>query len=60
MNSWRLLAVESNGQCSKGDNCSFRHDINKRAKWTQRILLRALLRGRMRREPEVPEKESQW
>ena len=21
---------ESNGQCSKGDNCSFRHDINKR------------------------------
>ena len=26
---------ESNGQCSKGDNCSFRHDINKRAKLTQ-------------------------
>ena len=23
---------EANGQCSKGDNCSFRHDINKRAK----------------------------
>ena len=23
------------GQCSKGDNCSFRHDINKRAKMTQ-------------------------
>ena len=23
---------ESNGQCSRGDNCSFRHDINKRAK----------------------------
>ena len=22
-------------QCSKGDNCSFRHDINKRAKTTQ-------------------------
>ena len=21
---------ESNGQCVKGDNCSFRHDINKR------------------------------
>ena len=21
---------ESNGQCSKGDNCSFRHDMNKR------------------------------
>ena len=24
-----------NGQCSKADNCSFRHDINKRAKSTQ-------------------------
>ena len=23
------------GQCSKGDNCSFRHEINKRAKLTQ-------------------------
>ena len=23
------------GQCSKGDNCSFRHDMNKRAKLTQ-------------------------
>ena len=26
---------EANGQCSKGDNCSFRHDVNKRAKSTQ-------------------------
>ena len=26
---------ESNWQCSKGDNCSFLHDINKRAKSTQ-------------------------
>ena len=26
---------EANGQCSKGDNCSFRHVINKRAKITQ-------------------------
>ena len=26
---------ETNGQCVKGDNCSFRHDINKRAKVTQ-------------------------
>ena len=26
---------EANGQCSKGDNCSSRHDINKRAKSTQ-------------------------
>ena len=23
---------EANGQCSKGDNCSFHHDVNKRAK----------------------------
>ena len=22
---------KANGQCSKGDNCSFRHDMNKRA-----------------------------
>ena len=26
---------EANGQCSKGDNCSFRHDVNKGAKMTQ-------------------------
>ena len=26
---------ESNGQCSKGDNCSFRHDIDERGKMTQ-------------------------
>ena len=26
---------KANGQCSKGDNCSFRHDTNKRAKMTQ-------------------------
>ena len=26
---------ESNEQCSRGDNCSFRHDIDKRAKMTQ-------------------------
>ena len=26
---------KADGQCSKGDNCSFRHDINKRAKSTQ-------------------------
>ena len=25
---------EANGQCSKGDNCSFRHDMDKRAKLT--------------------------
>ena len=26
---------ETNGQCVKGDNCSFRHETNKRAKSTQ-------------------------
>ena len=26
---------KANGQCSKGDNCSFRHDVKKRAKTTQ-------------------------
>ena len=25
---------ETNGQCVKGDNCSFRHDLNKRGKVT--------------------------
>ena len=25
---------ETNGQCVKGDNCSFRHDMNKRGKVT--------------------------
>ena len=31
-NCWKWQA---NGQCSKGGNCSFRHDTNKRAKSTQ-------------------------
>ena len=31
-NCWQWKA---NGQCSKGDNCRFRHDINKRTKTTQ-------------------------
>ena len=26
---------KGNGQCSKGDSCSFRHEMNKRAKTTQ-------------------------
>ena len=30
-NCWQW---ETNGQCVKGDNCSFRHDINKRGKVT--------------------------
>ena len=26
---------ETNGQCSRGDTCSFRHDVHKRGKMTQ-------------------------
>ena len=33
---WEIVGNgKTNGQCSEGDNCSFRHDINKRAKMTQ-------------------------
>ena len=36
--AWTILGDckqwEANGQCSKADNCSFRHDINKRGKVT--------------------------
>ena len=51
---------EATGQCSEGDNCSFRHDVNKRAKVTQPIRLRILSCSRVRenhREPEVPEEK---
>ena len=50
---------KANGQCSKGDICSFRYDMKNRH---SRILLRDLLRGRvwkMHREPEVLETEAQ-
>ena len=33
---------ETNGQCVKGDNCSFRHDMNKREKLHHQIRLRIL------------------
>ena len=60
MNSWRLLAMGSQQarQCSKGDNCSFRHDVNKRGKLHHQICLRILSCSRVsenHREPEVPE-----
>ena len=63
-NSWRLLAMETNGQCVKGDNCSFRHDINKRGKVTQpspsqNSFMRQTERKTSRtRSPQ--RKESQW
>ena len=50
---------ETNGQCVKGDNCSFRHDVNKRGCVTHhQIRLRILSCSRMsemRGEPDVPE-----
>ena len=54
---------KANRQCSKGDNCSFRHDMNKCAKSTQpNPSPSSSTRGRMRemhREPEVLEAEAQ-
>ena len=49
---------KTNGQCVKGDKCSFRHDINKRAKTTQpnpSPSSSTRQNERMHREPEVPE-----
>ena len=49
---------ETNGQCVKGNNCSFRHDINKRGKVHHQIRLRILSCSGMsenHRGPEVPE-----
>ena len=46
---------DTNGQCVRGDNCSFRHDLDKR-----QIHLRILSCSRVsenHREPEVPEAE---
>ena len=48
---------KANGQCPKGDNCSFRHDINKRAKSTQPNPSQRS--SKMHREPEVLEAEAQ-
>ena len=51
---------ETNGQCVKGDNCSFRHDINKRGKVTPSNPSPILSRSRMRenhREPQVTEEK---
>ena len=49
---------ETNGQCVKGDNCSFRHDTISVEKLHHQIRLRILSCSRMsenHREPEVPE-----
>ena len=50
---------ESNGQCSEGDNCSFSHDINKRAKLTQPNLSpSSFMRQNERNKSQ--RQESQW
>ena len=52
---------ETNGQCVKGDNCNFRHDINKRGKITpsnpspNSFMLQRMSENH--REPEVPEEK---
>ena len=49
---------ETNGQCVKGDNCSFRHDMRSVEKLHHQIRLRILSCSRVsenHREPEVPE-----
>ena len=56
---------DANGQRSKGDNCSFRHDVYKRAKMTPaESVLRILSCSRMRRNasknPKSQRKESEW
>ena len=53
---------EFNGQCSREDNCNFRHDINKCGKndTVEYVRLRILSCSRMSekyREPEVPEEK---
>ena len=49
----------ANGRCSKGDTCSFRHDIISVQNQHSRILLRALLRGRMREMHREPKSQRQ-
>ena len=57
---WETVGNGSSTGSSRGDNCSFRHDINKRGNMT-RIRLRILSCSRMietHREPEVPGEEA--
>ena len=52
---------QTNGQCVKGDNCSFRHDMNRRGKVHHQIRLRIPSCSRVsenHRGPEVPEVEA--
>ena len=51
---------ETNGQCVKGDNCSFRHDINKRGKMTpSNPSPNSLMQqNESNRKPAVPEEKA--
>ena len=55
---------ETNGQCIKGDKCSFRHDVNKRGKITQSNTSPiSFMRQNERKNIENPKsqsKKSQW
>ena len=55
---------EANGQCVKGDNCSFRHDINKRGKVTpSNPSPNSFMQQNDRKSIENPKsqrKQSQW
>ena len=53
----------TNGQCVKGNNCSFRHDMNKRGKMTQPNLSPSCFMQQNERSIEKPKsqgKEPQW
>ena len=55
---------EANGQCVKGDNCSFRHDINKRGKsYTIKFVsefFHAAEWAKIIEDPKSQRKKSQW
>ena len=54
---------ETNGQCVNGDNCSFRHDVNKRWKVHHQIRLRILHAAEWAKiieDPKSQRRKSQW
>ena len=57
VNCWQW---ETNEQCVKGDNCSFRHDVNKRGKMTQSNTSPNSFMQQNERKAKSQEKESQW
>ena len=51
---------ETNGQCVKGDNCSFRHDINKRGKFTIKSVSEFFHAAETSRTRSPKGKKSEW